>query len=178
MGVIDQLLGGRGVTAAADAVTNVAEVFRPNATRQMELGHEAYRSALNQHSAEFTYGRLGLFDRLMNGLNRLPRPFLAMGTLGLFVHAMVDPVAFSQRMQGLAFVPDPLWWLLGAIVSFYFGAREMHYLRRGPRLSDRTSDTQSTQGNISPYQPAERIERPGKPSTNPALEAWRARRGG
>jgi len=27
------------------------------------------------------------------------------------------------RTQGLALVPDPLWWLLGAIVSFYFGAR-------------------------------------------------------
>ncbi|MHA1127862.1 MAG: 3TM-type holin, partial [Alphaproteobacteria bacterium] len=33
------------------------------------------------------------------------------------------------RMQGLAYIPDPLWWLLGAIVSFYFGAREMHHFR-------------------------------------------------
>ena len=36
---------------------------------------------------------------------------------------MVDPVWFASRMQGLALVPEPLWWLLGAIVSFYFGAR-------------------------------------------------------
>lgn len=175
MGVINQLLGGRSVTAAADAVTDVVEVFRPNATRQMELGHEAYRSALDQHGAEFAYGRLGVFDRLMNGLNRLPRPFLALGTLGLFVYAMLDPVAFSARMQGLAFVPDPLWWLLGAIVSFYFGAREMHYLRRGPKLRHEVSAPYSTPAASQPFQ---RIERPGKPSTNPALEAWRARRGG
>jgi len=26
-------------------------------------------------------------------------------------------------MQGIALVPEPLWWLMGAIVSFYFGAR-------------------------------------------------------
>lgn len=26
-------------------------------------------------------------------------------------------------MAGIALVPEPLWWLLGAIVSFYFGAR-------------------------------------------------------
>ena len=32
-------------------------------------------------------------------------------------------------MQGLALVPEPLWWLMGAIVSFYFGAREAHYFR-------------------------------------------------
>ena len=36
---------------------------------------------------------------------------------------MVDPIWFATRMQGVALVPEPLWWLLGAIVSFYFGAR-------------------------------------------------------
>ena len=64
-----------------------------------------------------------MFDRFTDGLNRLPRPFLALGTLGLFVSAMVDPIWFSERMQGVALVPEPLWWLLGVIVSFYFGAR-------------------------------------------------------
>ncbi|MEO1790405.1 MAG: 3TM-type holin, partial [Pseudomonadota bacterium] len=51
------------------------------------------------------------------------RPALALGTLGLFISAMTDPVWFAARMQGLALVPEPLWWLLGVIVSFYFGAR-------------------------------------------------------
>ena len=59
----------------------------------------------------------------MDGLNRLPRPALALGTLGLFITAMVDPVWFASRMQGVSLVPEPLWWLLGVIVSFYFGAR-------------------------------------------------------
>ena len=67
--------------------------------------------------------RKGRFDRFMDGLNRLPRPFLAFGVLGLFVAALVDPVWFAARMQGIALVPEPLWWLLGVIVSFYFGAR-------------------------------------------------------
>ena len=59
----------------------------------------------------------------MDGVNRLPRPALALGTLGLFVSAMIDPLWFSQRMQGIALVPEPMWWLLGVIVSFDFGAR-------------------------------------------------------
>lgn len=25
-------------------------------------------------------------------------------------------------MSGIALVPEPLWWLLGVVVSFYFGA--------------------------------------------------------
>lgn len=59
----------------------------------------------------------------MDALNRLPRPLLAFGTIGLFVVAMADPVWFSTRMQGISLVPDPLWWLIGAITSFYFGVR-------------------------------------------------------
>jgi hypothetical protein len=170
MGLIQTLFGGRGIGAAAQAITDVSEVFRPNATRQMELGHEAYTAALGQHSAEFAYGRQGRFDRLMNGMNRLPRPFLALGTLGLFVFAMVDPVQFSKRMEGLAYVPNPLWWLLGAIVSFYFGARELHYNRsRAPKLRARSTLVASSEATQSTAQ---------TPTENPALEAWRARRGG
>ena len=46
---------------------------------------------------------------------------------------MAEPVGFAGRMEGLAYVPEPLWWLLGAIVGFYFGARELHYVRQ-PRV--------------------------------------------
>ena len=107
----------------------VAEVFTPSATRRMELSAEAQMVALQQLGAEFQTQGSGWFDRLINGLNRLPRPFLAFGTIGLFVYAMVDPTGFAPRMAGLAAVPEPLWWLLGAVVAFYFGARETHYFR-------------------------------------------------
>ncbi|MCY4333911.1 MAG: holin family protein [Litoreibacter sp.] len=164
MGLIGRIFGGT-VGQVGQAVTNVADGFRPNATKAMILGHESYRAALDQHGKEFQYGRIGWFDALMNGLNRLPRPFLAIGTLGLFVFAMVDPESFAPRMVGLNAVPEPLWWLLGAIVSFYFGARELHYARRPGRLSPRQVD--------APAPKPREI-----PSPNAALEAWRARRGG
>lgn len=121
--------GARNATALGQTVTSVAEVFRPNATRALELGHDAYKAAHASHAAEFQYGRGGWFDSLVNGLNRLPRPLLALGTLGLFGYAMRDPAGFALRMQALAHVPEPLWWLLGAVVAFYFGAREAHHLR-------------------------------------------------
>jgi len=130
MGLIGAILGSpTATTAIGSAVTSVAEVFTPNATKKMEADAAAYQSALDEHGAEFQYARPGLFDRFVNGLNRLPRPMLALGTLGLFVYAMIDPVSFAQRMVGLNYVPEPLWWLLGAIVGFYFGAREAYYLR-------------------------------------------------
>ncbi|WP_163850422.1 holin family protein [Pseudooceanicola aestuarii] len=115
--VFDLLFGsGRNV------VRDTVEVFSQNAEGAARRDQARLEAALAQHGLEFR-DRRSRFDRVMDAINRLPRPALALGTLGLFGAAMVDPVWFAARMQGIALVPDPLWWLLGAIVSFYFGAR-------------------------------------------------------
>ena len=153
---------GRTVGAIGDAAQGVSEVFVANATRAMELDADLHRATLQTAAAEFQYAGAGWFDRLINGLNRLPRPMLALGTLGLFAFAMIDPVAFSHRMAGLDAVPDPLWWLLGAIVSFYFGARELHYVRQAPRAQRPGRGASIAQAPID-----------DPVAANPALSAWR-----
>ncbi|HSG55056.1 MAG TPA: 3TM-type holin, partial [Paracoccaceae bacterium] len=115
----------------------------------------------------------------------------ALGTLGLLASAMVNPVWFAERMVGIALVPEPLWWLMGAIVSFYFGARyqtqgqqfqasiaetmarvpqvqadlaSLAAMQEGPetpRVADAAPDAQATAQAITP-------------TDNPALDAWRA----
>ena len=122
MGLIDKVVGvvfGNGGNMVRDTV----EVFRENAESGAQRSAAAQDQAMAQFGAEFAIERKGGFDRFMDGLNRLPRPALALGTLGLFIAAMVDPIWFAARMQGIALVPEPLWWILGVIVSFYFGAR-------------------------------------------------------
>jgi len=122
MGLIEKLFSmvfGRG----RNVVVETAEVFRENAEAGAARNAGLREQALVQFAAEFAARQRGWFDRLMDGLNRLPRPALALGTLGLFVSAMFDPIWFAARMQGIALVPEPLWWLLGVVVSFYFGAR-------------------------------------------------------
>lgn len=174
MGLNGGLLGGLGSAAEIGrAVKGVAEVFRPNATRAMELEHGDFRAALSQHADEFRFGRAGMFDRIVNALNRLPRPFLALGTLGLFVFAMVDPAAFARRMEGLALVPDPLWWLLAAIVSFYFGARELHYARTAPQPRRAQSVRGSHPG--APGQPASGPKDAAAPRGAPGATAGQGR---
>ncbi len=106
-----------------NVIAETAGVFRENAENGAVRDASAKQQALAQFAAEFGQPRKGLFDRFIDGLNRLPRPLLAFGTLGLMVSAMVNPIWFASRMQGIALVPEPLWWLMGAIVSFYFGAR-------------------------------------------------------
>ena len=148
MGLIGDILGiifGGG----RNAIRETVEVFRPNAEAADVREAAKGAAALAQFAAEFGQPRKGLFDRFVDGLNRLPRPFLAFGTLGLFVAAMVDPIWFSQRMQGIALVPQPLWWLMGAIVSFYFGARHQaksHDLQRS--LAETLSRTTDVVRNI------------------------------
>jgi len=63
------------------------------------------------------------YDRLMDALNRLPRPLMALGTLAVLAAALIDPVWFAARMQALSAMPEPMWWLIGAVISLYFGAR-------------------------------------------------------
>lgn len=122
MGVVQSVLAtvfGGGRNALAETV----ELFHENEEAAAQRSAARSAASLSQFAAEFALERKGFFDRFMDALNRVPRPALALGTIGLFVVAMVDPVWFAARMQGIALVPEPLWWLMGAIVSFYFGAR-------------------------------------------------------
>ncbi|MFK7745441.1 MAG: holin family protein [Roseobacter sp.] len=106
-----------------NVLKETVEVFRSNAEQDAERSQVLRIEALQQHAREFETKNTSAFNQIMDGVNRVPRPALALGTLGLFVSAMIDPVWFAARMQGIAVVPEPLWWLLGVIVSFYFGAR-------------------------------------------------------
>ena len=79
------------------------------------------------------------YDQVMDAINRLPRPALMILTVALFAYAALDPVGFAARMQALASVPEPLWWMQGAVVTFYFGAREAHYVRQGKKPAPKAS---------------------------------------
>lgn len=169
-----------------------AEVFRENAEGSARRAHAVQSAALAQLGAEFQREQKGRFDRFMDGVNRLPRPLLALGTLGLMVSALADPVWFAARMQGLALVPEPLWWLLGVVVSFYFGARHQvktQEFQRGLAASmahvPQAVENIAALNRLRADSPGSAAEEPGAaaapqlqaPDQNPALAAWKARRG-
>lgn len=188
MGLIERVFaavfgGGRNV------IVETAEVFRENTERGAARETQIKQQAMRQFAAEFATARYGWFDRLMDGLNRLPRPLLAFGTIGLFIVAMVDPVWFSSRMQGISLVPDPLWWLMGAIVSFYFGARHQARsqdfqrsiaatLARVPTVVENTRALEALRADspqvadTAPFAPT--TEAALAPQVNPALKDWQS----
>lgn len=132
MGVIDRLLSSGEATAALKVLTDALSAEMPPAAR-----------------------KAGRYNAMVDAMNRLPRPLLALGSLLLVAYAMVDPAGFSQRMTALAGMPEALWWLIGAVITFTFGARETHYLRTG-------------RAPESPQTPA--ID------ANPALDDWQSTR--
>lgn len=161
MGLINRAMGAVfGGAGGTGVITEAAAVFRENAENRAVREVELREGALEQFAAEFMHPDKGAFDRFMDGVNRIPRPAMALGTLGLFMTAMIDPVWFSARMEGIALVPEPLWWLLGVIVSFYFGARHQAKGQEFRRSVAKTASVLSrTQGTAA-------VE-------NPALEEWR-----
>jgi len=183
MDILRALFGGGG-----NVIRETAEVFRVNAEAADQRGVEAQRAALEQMASEFRQDGRGVFDRLIDGLNRIPRPAMALGTLGLFVAAMVDPLWFGERMAGLALVPEPLWWLLGAIVSFYFGARYQvkgqefqrsvaTTLARVPQVMESVARLRSLRadspGSAATDTDAGLTLTAIRPDENPALRDWR-----
>lgn len=182
-GIFDLLFGG-----GRNVVRETAEVFRENAEAGAVRDVEMRGQAMSQFGAEFAVPRKGGYDRFMDGLNRLPRPALALGTLGLFVAAMVDPLWFAARMQGIALVPEPLWWLLGVIVSFYFGARHQAKVQdlqrdisvtmmRAPQVMANLQALRQMRadspGAADPGTDAELTAQLTAPDPNPALDDWR-----
>ncbi|HKL06334.1 MAG TPA: 3TM-type holin, partial [Roseovarius sp.] len=93
-------------------------------------------------------------------------------------------------MQGIALVPEPLWWLLGAIVSFYFGARHQlkgqefqqsvaRTLAHAPLVAENLQRLQrlraDSPGVADPGSDADTALTVIRPANNPALADWRAR---
>lgn len=189
MGMMGTFLGGaRAVREVSEAVGGVAEVFVGNRAERDAAAAAGLAASLGQYGAEFAAGSAagsgGPFDRFVNALNRLPRPMLALGTLGLFVYAMAEPHGFSVRMAGLNLVPEPLWWLLGAIVSFYFGARELHHQRHRRTAPTARTTTTARSGDgeaapdaatVAPLLVAARTAAVD-PDDNAAVAEWRRRR--
>lgn len=155
-----------------NVVKDTFEVFRENAEAAGMRDAAFQVAALEQFSAEFARPGRGYFDRFIDALNRVPRPALAFGTLGLFISAMWDPVWFAARMQGVALVPEPLWWLLGVIVSFYFGAR---YQLKSQDFQQKIAATMLRTADVMQnIQALEDLDVSDATDENPALNDWRA----
>ena len=82
------------------------------------------------------------FDRIVDALNRLPRPILTFGTLALLATAVVVPDWFTGRMEALSQLPEGLWWIVGAVLGLHFGARAQDKAQEAKREREQRHDAE------------------------------------
>lgn len=120
------------------------------------------------------------YDRLLDAVNRLPRPIMVLGSLALVLSALLAPEWFAARMEALGEMPEALWWIIGAVVSLHFGARyqdRSHELQREVAQAVAAPTAVALQAaEASPGADAALVAETLEPGPNPALTAWRAAR--
>lgn len=181
---------GGGAKAVSDAITP----FTGDKVQSEADIHDEYVGRLAQYTAEFAdrQNRTG-WDSLVDGINRLPRPLMAFGVIALFVWASVDPVRFAAAAQAWALIPDEMWLVLGAIVTFFFGDRTLLGMRRSggptPDQVRAVLETRRATANLLPAVPASDDATPAIPDaryraemadtstplSNTVIEEWNRR---
>jgi hypothetical protein len=97
---------GRTAQQVGGAVAQVAEVFTVNATKAEEAAAARYQAAMQQAGAEFDGVGTTWFDRFVNGLNRLPRPLLALSTIGYLLMQWLSRLVFPCECKALPLCPS------------------------------------------------------------------------
>lgn len=113
-----------GLGATVQGVARGVATFTGDKVQREASAHDEQMAVMGQMGDEFQYrGDRNWFDSLIDGINRLPRPAMVFGSLGLIAWCIVDPVEFSIAMQALALVPDWLSMFIIGIGGAYFGGR-------------------------------------------------------
>lgn len=91
--------------------------------KERDASEAAYRGKVyDQFASEFGHSKTW-WDSLIDGLNRLPRPLMTFGTIYIFYMCWNDPEKFVLGTKALELMPKEGWYILGAVVVFWFGGK-------------------------------------------------------
>jgi hypothetical protein len=120
MGILSKVAGffGGGVASTAGAVADVVERFAPGETKKHEMGLEdakVVEASIQGARAMDLKGHATWFDVLVDGLNRMIRPFAFFSIFGAILGwwELPSPDSIDHR-----------YWVIGmTMITFYFGQR-------------------------------------------------------
>jgi hypothetical protein len=114
------------VDSVSGAVQGVGKVFFGSREERDQQASDEIRSVQAGYQAEFLAPeKKGIFNQFVDGANRLVRPFFTFGIVMLFAWCVYDPAQFAISMQALRLIPDNLWYVMFAIITFWFGSRTL-----------------------------------------------------
>jgi hypothetical protein len=167
-----------------DGVNSIAKTFFGSTQERDEQRQAQFTSVQQSFQSEFQAPeKKSWFNALIDAINRLPRPFLTIGVIGLFVWAGVDPVSFVQMMEALTVVPEMLWYIFATVIAFWFSGR---ILEKAPmRITQKEIDVAKEKAieietnrteNAWEDKYEEELKDTSKPLSNKAILEWNARR--
>lgn len=120
-----------GLTNGAN---NIIKTFTGSKAERDQQHNERFLAGQHAFSAEFQAREhktwIGsLWNSIWDGFNRVPRPVIVTLVLAYFYMAYKNPTEFQVLNTALDTVPERMWWVLSAIVGFYFVAREFQKSR-------------------------------------------------
>ena len=150
---------------------DIAEVFKGNKkdrdTAASANEHDEGVAVRRQFETEFSYtaANRNWFDIMMDGINRIPRPLFAISVWGIFVWCALAPENFARSMVALKLMPEYMWYLCSAVITFFFGSR----------VYDKTNtpSTAVPKGAIDDY--AKEVKTLDR-TVNPVVAEWKKRK--
>ncbi|MAK55744.1 MAG: hypothetical protein CML17_07875 [Pusillimonas sp.] len=133
MNIFKMFTGGIGATAKG--IARGVATFTGDKVQQEDHLTQEQQAVLAQFASENTQHRTNRtwFDAFVDGLNRLPRPIIALEVIALPHWAVLDPAGFSAAMMALAVTPEWLALIIGQVILLFFGGR---MLDKWPRKFD------------------------------------------
>jgi hypothetical protein len=114
-GVIDKLVRDK----------DLAEKLKAELQRQtMDIDHAEQMAIYAQFAAEFGHAR-NAFDSFVDGMNRLVRPLVTYGVIGMFAFMLANPAQFREVVEAAALTPAWMWALIATVIGFWFGGRAL-----------------------------------------------------
>ena len=128
-------LGGGAVESIAKGVKSVATLFTPDKEEQGKRDHTAKVLGITtEHEQEManlgidqaalagahamataewnaSKGKTGFLNSLVDFLNRLPRPCMALGIIGIFAWTMIDPISAAAAFTTMEIIPTDFWYM-------------------------------------------------------------------
>tara|TARA_R100001082_G_scaffold102650_1_gene72916 strand:- start:117 stop:692 length:576 start_codon:yes stop_codon:yes gene_type:complete len=182
IGFLKNLFVG-GIGSTVSAVGNTVAKFTGDKVQQESNQHTeamAVHAAYSSENSQLRQNRTW-WDSLWDGLNRAPRPLMALGVMGLLVWPIFDPVRFSSAMAAYALVPEWHAAVFIAIAGFYFTTRHLEKVKLGKGPSaDQVKAILDTQDRIRDLGKKEitqdqfksEMDDESKPLSDEAIEHW------
>ena len=129
---VKNLFVGNLVKGVDDIVKTVA-----GSRLQRDISDAAHQSQFLDRVAEEVRQRARhrtWWDILIDGVNRLVRPLYTYGVLAMMLTAFLNPGFYLRGIETLAVTPQPIWYLIGIIIGFWFTGKFIDAVKKNSPL--------------------------------------------